>query len=162
MIRTLLFAAALLSAHGALAQEKKMPTTDEAAIRALGDSFTAAWSKGDVDALVALYADDGVRVGAAGDRQQGRGELKAAFAKLFTGPFAGATVVGGPQTIRFVTPEVALKSGPFEIVPAGGKPPIKLYAVDVLVKRGGAWKILESHPKILPPPPAGPASMPAR
>lgn len=128
-------------------------TQDEIAIRALSATFEKAWSNGATAPLGELFTDDAIRVGAMGDVAHGRAEIVAAYGKLLGGAFKGAKVTMGPQTVRFLTPEVALQSGPFEIVPGDGKPPMKGFALDVLVKRGGAWKILETHPKLLPPPP---------
>ncbi len=131
-------------------------TQDEITIRAVNTAFAKAWSNGAAAPLGELFTDDAIRVGAMGDVAHGRDEIVAAYAKLLGGAFKGAAVKMGPQTVRFVTPEVALQSGPFEILPGDGKTPLKGFGLDVLVKRGGAWKILETHPKLFPPPPPSP------
>jgi hypothetical protein len=42
-----------------------------------------------------------------------------------------------------------------EIVPGGDRPPLRGYAIDVMKKVGAKWLILETHPKLFPPPPSG-------
>ena len=69
-----------------------METEQEAIIREV-QAFSEAWSHGDAKAAASFYTDDGIRVGAAGDMQQGRSELEAAYNQLFHGPFEGAKVV---------------------------------------------------------------------
>jgi uncharacterized protein (TIGR02246 family) len=66
--------------------------TDEAAIVGEIQAFSDAWNKGDAKLTASFFTEDGVRVGAMGDRQQGRAELEAAYDKLLHGPFAGASV----------------------------------------------------------------------
>lgn len=127
---------------------------DPAAIEKLHAEFGAAWSRGDSHAAAAFYAEDGIRVGARGDIEHGRAEIEAAYGRLFHGPFEGARVSmgsGSAATIRMLGPGYALWQSPFEITPAQG-PPIRGYSVDVMVKTKGRWWILESHPKLFPPP----------
>lgn len=125
---------------------------DEDAIVAETEAFSTAWSKGDAKAAASFFAEDGVRVGAMGDRQQGRAELEAAYDKLFRGPFAGASVHQDRGTVRMLTPDLAVWQGHIEISPPGGAP-MKGHVVQVMKKVGGRWLVLESHPKLFPPPP---------
>lgn len=81
---------------------------DERAIVELHDVFAAAWSKGDTTSAAATYAEDGVRVGAFGDIQQGRAAIKAAYDKLLGGPFKGARVSLGAQSVRVLSSEHAI------------------------------------------------------
>lgn len=131
------------------------PAADETALRATHDAFAKAWSAGDVKALLPLFADDAVRVGARGDVQNGKAQIKEAFEKLLAGPFKGASVKLSPPTLRMLSAELALKEGPFEIAVAGG-PPVQGFSVEVMKKVNGAWLILETHPKLFPPAPPPP------
>jgi uncharacterized protein (TIGR02246 family) len=131
--------------------------SDEAAIFQLHERFTDAWSRGDANTLVTFFADDAVRVGAAGDVQRGHDEIRSAFVRLFSGPFAGASVRLDRGTVRFLAPDVALWQGAIEIVPGADGPHVRGYAVDVMKKIGSTWFILETHPKLFPPPRAQPA-----
>jgi uncharacterized protein (TIGR02246 family) len=101
-----------------------------------------------------MWTEDGVRVGAAGDVQHGRKEIAAALDALLNGRFKGAAVKFEHGAVRMLGPELALYQGPMEIVPPGGAPPIRGYYVDVMKRvSAGKWLILESHPKLFPPPP---------
>ena len=99
-----------------------------------------------------FFTDDGVRVGALGDRQQGRAEIAHGYERLLRGPFAGATVHQDPGTIRMLTPDLAIWQGGMEIVPKDGAP-MKGHVVQVMKRVGTRWLVLEAHPKLFPPPP---------
>ncbi len=132
---------------------------DRAAIEQLHQDFGAAWSRGDAHGAASVYAEDGVRVGARGDIQHGRAEIEQAYVALFHGPFEGARVGMGAgagagssaETIRMLGANHAVWQAPFTIVPANG-PAVNGYAIDIMEKRSGRWWVLESHPKLFPPP----------
>ena len=126
---------------------------DEMAIAEVHDVFAAAWNRGDSAAAAATYTEDGVRIGAFGDVQHGRAEIKAAYDRLLGGPFRGATVSLGAHSVRMLGSGYAIWQAPMEIHPAGGAPPVKGYALDVMRMVGGRWLTLEAHPKLFPPRP---------
>ena len=125
--------------------------TDEDAIGAEIEAFSAAWNKGDAKLTASFFTEDGVRVGAMGDRQQGRAELEAAYDKLLHGPLAGATVRQERGKVRMLTPDLAVWQGGLEIRPKNGAP-MPGHVVQVIKKVDGRWHVLEGHPKLLPPP----------
>ena len=127
--------------------------SDESAIIDLHQQFAAAWSHGDLETLLGMFTEDATRVGVSGDVQHGRGELRAAFTRMFGGAFQGAQVKLERGTVRPLGSQYALWQAPIEIVPSGGKPGIRGYSVDVMQKVGSSWKILETHPMFFPPPP---------
>ena len=146
----------VLLAGAAVAQEgSRMNATDVAQIEQHQKDFMAHWSAGDAAACAGGFAEDGVRVGARGDIQRGRAEIERAYAKLFTGAFQGARVTSGPATLRPLGHDYALCEAAFTIVPTQGAP-IEGYSVDVMQKIRGRWWVLESHPKLFPPPPPNP------
>ena len=126
--------------------------TDEDAIGAEIEAFSAAWNKGDAKLTASFFTEDGVRVGALGDRQQGRAEIEAAYDKLLHGPFAGATVSQERGKVRMLTPDLSVWQGGLEIRPNGGAP-MPGHVVQVMKKVDGRWLVLEGHPKLFPPPP---------
>lgn len=130
-----------------------MPSTDEqeSIFREI-QAFSAAWSRGDARGAASFFTDDGVRVGAAGDVQHGRAELEAAYEGLLRGRFSGATVNQERGTIRMLTADLALWQGGMTIQPPGGAPPLKGHVVQLMKKSDGRWLVLESHPKLFPPP----------
>ena len=115
------------------------------------EAFSAAWNKGDAKLTATFFTEDGVRVGAMGDRQRGRVELEAAYDKLLHGPLAGAIVRQERGSVRMLTPDLAVWQGALEIRPKGGAP-MPGHVVQVMKKVDGRWLVLEGHPKLLPPP----------
>ena len=122
---------------------------DEQAIIDVTQAFAAAWSRGDAKEAAACFTEDGVRVGAMGDAQHGRAELEAAYVKMLSGPFAGATIRQERGTVRMLSLEFALWQGGIEIVPPSGTP-IRGHVVQLMKKVGERWWILETHPKLFP------------
>lgn len=146
----------MAAAAPAHTQEKPMPvSTDEQSILELHEQFAAAWSRGDADALSRFSPDDALRVGASGDVAHGPSEMRAAYAKLFSGPFQGASVKIASGTVRFLSADIALWEAPIEIALPSRS--IAGFVVDVMAKRGGSWVILETHPKLYPVKPDEPA-----
>ncbi len=128
-----------------------MTSADEASIIEGHERFAAAWSKGDVDAVMQLFADDAVRVGVAGDVQRGRAEIRGAMEHVLTRVFPGATVTIARGEVRFLAADVALWRGSISIQPAGAPTPLHGHAIDVLKKSARGWLIVETHPKLFPP-----------
>ena len=128
-------------------------TDDEQAIVNETASFAEAWSKGDARAAASYYTEDGTRVGAFGDVQNGRSEIEAAYDRLLHQTMPGATVKQERGSVRMLTPELAIWQGGIEIVPTGGGSPLKGHVVEVMKKVEGRWLVLEAHPKLFPAPP---------
>jgi uncharacterized protein (TIGR02246 family) len=128
-----------------------MVNPDEAAIIEVHERFAVAWSTGDIDTLVELFAEDSVRVGVAGDTQRGRDEIRAAMERVLTRVFPGATITIPPGDVRLLADDVAIWRGALAIHPAGAPAPLHGYAVDVMKRIGGRWLIVETHPKLFPP-----------
>jgi uncharacterized protein (TIGR02246 family) len=127
--------------------------TDEEQLHRAHEDFALTWSRGDATAAAQFWTDDGVRVGAGGDIQRGHKEIAAALERLLNGAFKGASVKFDRGTIRMLGADLALYQGPMQIQPGSDRPPIKGYFLDVMKKVGGKWLMLESHPKLFPPPP---------
>src|SRR3990172_8694201 len=130
-----------------------MKTDDEQAIMKETASFAEAWSKGDAKAAASYYAEDGTRVGAFGDIQNGRSEIEAAYDRLLHQTMPGAVVKQERGSVRMLSPEFAVWQGGIEITPAGGGAALKGYVVQVMQKVEGRWLVLEGHPKLFPSPP---------
>jgi uncharacterized protein (TIGR02246 family) len=130
-----------------------MKPDEEQAIMYETTSFADAWSKGDAKAAASFYTEDGTRVGAFGDIQNGRSEIEAAYDSLLHQTMPGAVVKQERGSVRMLTPELAIWQGGMEIIPAGGGAALKGYVVQVMKKVDGRWLVLEGHPKLFPPPP---------
>jgi uncharacterized protein (TIGR02246 family) len=131
-----------------------MESHDEQALIRETEAFAESWNKGDPEAAASFYDEDGVRVGAFGDRQVGRIEIAAAYDKLLHHTMPGATVSQERGSIRMLAPGLALWQAGIEIVPPGAATPLKGHVVQVMKKAEDRWLILEAHPKIFPPAPA--------
>lgn len=123
-------------------------------IMAETQAFSEAWVRGDAKGAASFYTEDGVRVGAFGDRQRGRAQIEAAYDRLLHQTMPGAKLNQERREVRMLTAEYAIWQAAIEIVPAGGAAPLKGHVVQVMRKVGDRWLILEAHPKIFPPPPA--------
>jgi uncharacterized protein (TIGR02246 family) len=130
-----------------------MKADDELAIMDETMSFADAWSKGDAKAAASFYTEDGTRVGAFGDIQNGRSDIEAAYDRLLHQTMPGAVVKQERGRVRMLTPEFVIWQGGIEIIPAGGGATLKGYSVSVMKKVDGRWLVLEGHPKLFPPPP---------
>ena len=129
-----------------------MTTGDEETIMNETASFAEAWSKGDAKAAASYFTEDGRRVGAFGDTQNGRAEIEAAYDRLLHQSMPGAVVHQERGTVRMLTLELARWQGGMELVPAGGGPGLKGSVVQVMKKVDGRWLVLEGHPKLFPLP----------
>jgi uncharacterized protein (TIGR02246 family) len=129
-----------------------MKADDEQAIMNETMSFADAWSKGDEKMAASFYTEDGTRVGAFGDIQNGRSEIEAAYDRLLHQTMPGAVVMQERGNVRMLTPKLAIWQGGMEIIPAGGGATLKGYVVQVMKKVGGRWLVLEGHPKLFPSP----------
>jgi len=130
-----------------------MNSDDEHAIMNEIESFAAAWSKGDSKIAASYYTEDGTRVGAFGDRQNGRSEIEAAYDRLLHQTMPGAVVKQERGSVRMLTATLAVWQGGMEIIPTGDASPLKGYVVQVMKKVEGRWLVLEGHPKLFPPAP---------
>ena len=126
-----------------------MNASDIAGIEQVQRDFKAHWTAGDAAACAAAYTEDGVRVGSRGDVQHGRAEIQRAYAKLFSGPFQGASITNGPPSLRPLGHDYALCEAPFTITTARGTV-IEGFSLDVMQKLRGRWWMLESHPRLYP------------
>jgi uncharacterized protein (TIGR02246 family) len=110
----------------------------EKAIMKKAESFIDAFHKGDAKALAAHWAPDGDYTSQTGKTYKGR----AAIEKAFSGMFAedkGLKLRIDIESIRFITPEVAVEDGVTSVLPPDGAPPSRARYTVVHVKRDGDW-----------------------
>jgi uncharacterized protein (TIGR02246 family) len=121
---------------------------DEQAIRKAAASFSAAFNKGDVDALLAHWTEDGEFIHESGRTYRGQAQLRAMLTKRLP-EFKGSTQSIKCGTIRFVRPDVALEEGTVTLKSRDGSTDAGNYAA-VWVKQDGKW--LLSQVRDLPSP----------
>ena len=134
---------------------------DEAAVRALGDSFANAFVQKNAELRASQFAENGTFVTPQGDFLQGR----VAMVKDF-GPEAQQAVNGNTQAafsnyrIRFINPDVAVTDALLTVHNVNGPdgtiiPVIPINFFYVAVRRGGQWLIEDGRAHFAPAPPNG-------
>lgn len=125
------------------------------AIIAETQAFAEVMNAGDAALASSFYTEDGIRVGAFGDVQHGREEIRAAYDRLLHQSMPGAQLSQERGTVRILTKDLAVWQGALEIVVPGSEAPLRGHVVQLMKKIEYRWLILEAHPKIFPPPPSG-------
>jgi uncharacterized protein (TIGR02246 family) len=133
------------------------PPTDDAAVRALVDAYSAARDKGDGAALTALFTADADQLVSSGEWRRGR-------EAVVKGSLASSQQTQGKrtftiETVRMVAANVALADSRYDIAQTDGTTR-RMWASWLLVKDGPAWKIAAIR-NMLPAAPAG-AAAPAK
>lgn len=112
---------------------------EEAAIRKANEAFSAAFNKGDLDALLALWADDAEYTTEAGKTYRGKEQIKALLKKALAA-HKGSKQSIRAHSVRLIKPDVALEEGTVTVTsPDGTSEPGRYSAV--YAKHGGAWLI---------------------
>ena len=83
------------------------PGQDEREIRALVDGMFDAWGRGDAAAYHADFTDDADYVSFDGSRR-GKADSISSHANLFPTVLYGSRLVGEVESVRFLTPDVAV------------------------------------------------------
>lgn len=139
---SLAMVAGLVAGSVALAQPSKGGADEKAAIAKRAEAFVAAFHKGDAKALAAFWTPDGTYVEMTGRAAKGRDAIE----KRFGGFFAlnkGMKVRIEGETLKFLTPDVAVEEGTSLTFPPDGAPPSRAHYVTTHVKKDGQW-LLES------------------
>jgi uncharacterized protein (TIGR02246 family) len=130
------------------------------AVEKLAADWAAAFAKGDVKNLAALYTENAIRVTPEGGRVVGREAIGKEFAANFAGPWKGAAIKITVGELQPVSPDIAVGEGTYEVTGVKGPdgspmPAIKGTYINTLVKKNGAW-MLASNAAVLPAPPPAP------
>ena len=134
-------AAVVIGASGAWAAAEESPQTDDVRqIEAEVAAYVEAFNAKDAAALARHWSETGVYVRPAdGTRLVGRNAIEQEFHAAFE-ELPNAVLVVTVDSIRFVTPDVAIEEGTAEVDSAGAAPSRSGYAA-VHVKRNGLWQI---------------------
>ncbi|MCE9554139.1 MAG: SgcJ/EcaC family oxidoreductase [Planctomycetes bacterium] len=140
---------------GATLRAAESPSADEKAIRDNAQLYVKAFNARDAKALASLWAPKAVYVNRdTGKRFEGREAIQTALTTMFKkqGP---AKLSVDIQSIRFVTPSVAVEDGLATVVGDDDEPEQSNYTA-VNVKHDGKW-LIDSIRETVVPPPAGAA-----
>ena len=110
----------------------------EAAITKTAEAFVEAFQKGDANAVAAFWTQDGDYVDLTGRVLNGRPAIENAFKDFFT-ENKGLKLRIEVNSVRFVTPDVAIEDGTTSVIPPGGTPPSQARYTNVHVKKDGQW-----------------------
>lgn len=120
-----------------LAQQPKSDAAAKAAIHANAEGFVEAFHKGDAKAVASFWTADGDLTDSSGRTLKGREAIQKAFTNLFAENKGLKLQVEG-ESLRFVTPDVAIEEGTTAVIPADGPPNRARYTI-IHVKKDGQW-----------------------
>ena len=142
--RLVLAAILALSADAAFSQQVKAPaiddglSADERQIRQAVAAFVEQYNAHRADAVAALFASDARMVLRNGTEVDGRDAIKESFEEAFTeSPQAAISVV--VDSIRFLTPEVAVEEGSTSLFPDGDTLTSQSRYTVLHLKKNGRW-----------------------
>ncbi len=153
--RTLLVSALVIPAIGLAMAAGRLDET--AAVKKTATDFQAAWNKHDAKALGAFWAKDGDLIDPMGKLSTGNAEVEKFFAgEHSTGPLAKSTFDLKKDTVRFITPDVALSDWDVVLTGLAGPDgtasgPMFHRVVVISKKEGGTWKIAAARPGVPQP-----------
>ena len=122
-----------------LAQRPDAPAADEAAVREVVAKYMAARERRDPGAIEALFTADA-------DQQTTSGEWRRGRAEIVPGTLQSSQRNPGARTIRiewvrFLTSDVAIADGRYEIGAAGGAAARRMWTSIVVTRTSNGWRI---------------------
>jgi uncharacterized protein (TIGR02246 family) len=134
-----------------LAQKTKGDPEAKEAIAKNGEAFVEAFHKADAKALAAFFTAEGDFTDQTGRQIKGRAALEKSFKAMFS-ETKGLKLHIESESLRFVTPDVAIEDGMTEVIPADGNPPTQARYTIVHVKQDGKWLLssVRNSPYIAP------------
>ncbi len=116
---------------------------DEAAVRAVNQEWFKAYAAGNIDALVALYADDAVVSNPGVPSSRGHDAIRVALQKdMADSRTQGANLNPKATTEVGVSEDMAWEWGSFAVTDKSGATVDNGKYLSVFVKRDGGWVIL--------------------
>ena len=142
-MRRIIWTTVLGLAGLALVSGQSPNADEEKAIRAAVDSYTAAFNKGDLDALLAHYATDADYVDHDGKQFKGKASLTG-MCKQSLADLKGYKLKTTITSFHFVKPDVAIADGKAEFTAPDGTTDSGLFTA-VWTKTGGKWLLSSVH-----------------
>jgi uncharacterized protein (TIGR02246 family) len=131
-------------APAAPATDPDKNAADEEAIRQTGETFAKAYGEGDASAVAAHFTPDAEYVDEQGDVFQGRQAIEESLAAYFV-ENPGSQLEVTIDSIRFVSPGVAIEDGTTTVTHPGGGPSDYSRYTAVHVKTNGKWLTASSR-----------------
>jgi uncharacterized protein (TIGR02246 family) len=127
------------------------PSPDEAKIRQAVDSYVTAFNQGNAKGLAALWSPEAVYTNPdSGEQVVGRDAIEKQFAGIFAAA-KGAKLAAKTESIKFVSPNVAIEQGTAKVLNPQGTAEESAYSA-VYVKRDGQWlldRVSEEQPPVV-------------
>jgi len=128
----------------------KSDIENDAIIRKLYERFTVAWNQHEPATLAKMWVEDGDHVEPDGRVAKGRREIEKLFAAEHRSVFKQSHLTLSVDTVWFVTADVALVDGTYELSgardPQGKELPARKGRLSSLfLKEGGKWLIAASR-----------------
>ncbi len=126
------------------AQPAAEVSADQQAIEAAAVKFLEAYHARDAEALAALFGPEARMEDAFGNIIEGREAIQAEYeAEFEANPYAALSI--SMDSIRFITPDVALEEGSAEYYPDGETLTSRAHYLVVHLKQDGAWRMISSR-----------------
>jgi uncharacterized protein (TIGR02246 family) len=140
------FASCCLALFALNCEQRQQPAsdtraTDEAAIRAINPAWFKAYSAGDAESIVALYAEDAVVNPPGAPAARGHAAMRE-YLKKDLAASAGVTLNAGPTTEDGVSGDLGWEWGTFTVTNKSGATVDKGKYVTVYAKKDGKWLII--------------------
>ena len=135
----LLSVAFVVIATDAPAQAPSGTVDRDGQVRDVVRRYMEAREARDPRAIEALFTADADQLTTSGQWRRGRPAVTAGTEEA-SRLNRGARRIS-VESVRFVTPDVAIADGPYEITPAGGGNSRRMWATIVVVRESGVWRI---------------------
>ena len=132
-----LVAAGVFLASVGLAAQTSVSSTDEAAVREVVRRYVNARELKDPAAIEALFTADADQHTTSGEWRRGRAQIVPGTLESSKRNPGTRTIT--VQAVRFITSDVAIVDGPYEIAGAGGTR--RMWATLVLTRESDGWRI---------------------
>jgi uncharacterized protein (TIGR02246 family) len=134
-----------------VAQSPPTADADRASIRGIVQEYVDAREKQDPKAVEALFTSDADQLVSSGEWRKGR-------PAVVEGTLNSSKQTGGKRTItvesiRFLTPDVALADGRYRLAQLAGNTQRDMWTTLILTRANGGWRISAIR-NMLPAPPA--------
>lgn len=116
----------------------------EKAVRASAAEFAAAYNRHDAAALAAGFTPQGELIAEDGTQLNGREAIEKHFVAAFEDQ-PQAKIELTVESIRMITPDVALEDGVVDVVPEPGEMPQRSQYVALHVKQEGKWLVARAR-----------------
>jgi uncharacterized protein (TIGR02246 family) len=130
--------AAPVAPVAAAAAQNAGDPAEMAALQKNAEAYVQAFHAGDAKALAAFWAPDGEYTDLTGRRLRGREEIHKGF-QGFLAQNKGLKVRIESESLRFLTPDVAVEEGMSFVLPPDGSPPSRARYTNIHVKKDGKW-----------------------